>query len=1817
MELQRHAPKIVKLERVLGLTSSSNTAIAQDPNTGSLAYAAGCVIVVFSPLKPPPMPSNGATPSKNRQWKYLQSNSRKTITCLAFSKDGMFLASGECGHNPCVRVWDVALRVEHAVFMGHKFGINCVAFSPAQKYLVSVGAQHDQIVNVWDWKHKAKVASNRVSTKVKAVDFSENGCYFVTVGNRHVKFWYLDYSRGNKKIKDPVPLTGRSAILGEQGNNYFVDVCCGVGDAGDSTFAVTKSGLLCEFNNRRLLDRWVELRTKCAHGLSVGSSSVFIGCDDGIVRCFDPSTLKFRMTLPRPHYLGVDVSKGLSVNHMATQPSDAVYPSCVGVKYDQVHERVSCIYNDHSLYVWDVTNQHQVGKSHSFLFHSGCIWGIEGYPTVGDGVKALLPFGTFFTCSSDDTIRIWNLNPKMPTNTLYKRNIYSNELLKVLYVDKAMTHLCDKNQHIFGSPGKAGGEDSVFDSSNGVRCLKISYDGKHLASGDRSGIIRVHEMQFMDEVVRIEAHEAEVLALEYSRPESPAAKETKQRSFLASASRDRLIHVFEVHKEYDAAQTLSDHSASITSVRFVQPVEGGLRLLSCGADRSVIFREADEPVTGKPVEFSRYHIVTGKNTLYDMEVDMSGQHLLTACQDRCVRVYSLPTGKHIRTFKGSQAEEGTLIKIVLDPSGMYLATSSTDKTLCIYDYCTGDVMAVMTGHAEIVTGLLFSADCKHLISVSGDGCIFVWRLSSDMTRAMISRLKQQPARRTTSHRIPLAPTENVLESLQNSKNGFMKEDDSTQYKFNIGQLPSWAKKQIETMNAKSLRSARSDLNVNGNANVRGSEFPKGRWAQRIDNSSSQSLTVRSHHFSDTSIPFPVAPGPHDSESSKDSSSLESAGNPFEAKEKDGCDSPYLNRYGTYESYIKDLEICEVPRNPFRRANEDSKRHFTDDSSVNSFPLEGGETEHEGDIDEDFSDTEESGEELRRDEPTLYIPHNLESNLTYTVNEMDEEELRKSRRKRHARRQSDIQNLYSTSVSGSQESDLDTDFVERMDKLREDQLHSTTPSTPTADPSERNIHGLSVSTESLDQLKQREVYMLRNYDSLSEQRTAQFTPRGSMDSGKTMSSKFYSTQYARGDIEVNGDYHISTSRKSSIKNADIIEQVLEPQRRGSLKRQELIKQIEESKRKLASLGCTSLRGSRSISDLSRVPDSDVESSGAPSLQAPLGSSALSISPGKKFLGSILPQYIQSLRKKATLLPGLSKLRRGSSDGNLLNRTSGNCLSVIANGWPDRAKEAPEPVIQTVVSMPDLLRADIGSIVDVAQIPDRGAKKRLRWHRLSCPETIPENIEPDPRRFTAQDPAGDLDLFPERLQPSTPEVPVQKLSYFLENKPKPLTIPVVVGSSESVDDGYVSPEAPLRTPGFPGWPSSPGLLSERLKRNRQRCISGAGKNAEPNSSERTASSAMSSDSCYFSSSPSPHSFPVHANRALRKLVARNGLLPDLLPPKGAVRPHVLNYCVSGMRDSGALRRACSLSDLTNPWIPPRRILPSPPSQGKSHRSSSRGAVEEQGPLQRAPSMGTLQSGSGNFMRSTLSSTQKTRGGSQNAGVNEPRRRSKSQVMSLSQSIGDLRNRRVLDDDSSSEENLGAGKPAQVLQSRRNNIGGSELNLALRDSHDSRLSAGTSARSVRSSAPDVRKLSNVRRKGTPVTRQICDKAMSDLRCVTHNVVQLFKKIEGDPACAENEKRVMLHNLGQAAFGVCEELNQIVAKADVGTAALFPSPIASGPALNPANNLAGLTMPMGNPVMVQFMQQFVSMMQQQPVAGMEQFPATFPDKNRNDGPS
>lgn len=57
-----------------------------------------------------------------------------------------------------------------------------------------------------------------------------------------------------------MPLNGRNGLLGDHRNNFFSDVATGTGRQEKSTFCITQSGYLCQFNERRQMDKWVELR---------------------------------------------------------------------------------------------------------------------------------------------------------------------------------------------------------------------------------------------------------------------------------------------------------------------------------------------------------------------------------------------------------------------------------------------------------------------------------------------------------------------------------------------------------------------------------------------------------------------------------------------------------------------------------------------------------------------------------------------------------------------------------------------------------------------------------------------------------------------------------------------------------------------------------------------------------------------------------------------------------------------------------------------------------------------------------------------------------------------------------------------------------------------------------------------------------------------------------------------------------------------------------------------------------------------------------------------------------------------------------------------------------------------------------------------------------------------------------------------------------------------------------------------------------------------------------------------------------------------
>lgn len=70
------------LDRIIGNTILSNSGLAINSHTGDVAYAAGCVIVIYNP-------------KQNKQVKFLMGKKNKAIGSLCFSPNGKYLAAGE------------------------------------------------------------------------------------------------------------------------------------------------------------------------------------------------------------------------------------------------------------------------------------------------------------------------------------------------------------------------------------------------------------------------------------------------------------------------------------------------------------------------------------------------------------------------------------------------------------------------------------------------------------------------------------------------------------------------------------------------------------------------------------------------------------------------------------------------------------------------------------------------------------------------------------------------------------------------------------------------------------------------------------------------------------------------------------------------------------------------------------------------------------------------------------------------------------------------------------------------------------------------------------------------------------------------------------------------------------------------------------------------------------------------------------------------------------------------------------------------------------------------------------------------------------------------------------------------------------------------------------------------------------------------------------------------------------------------------------------------------------------------------------------
>jgi WD40 repeat protein len=111
-----------------------------------------------------------------------------------------------------------------------------------------------------------------------------------------------------------------------------------------------------------------------------------------------------------------------------------------------------------------------------------------------------------------------------------------------------------------------------------------------------------------------------------------------------------------------------------------------------------------------------------------------GKSLVSAGDDKIVRIWDIASGKTVRTILGQIADgdQGKIFAAALSPDERYLAVggllgASPDSGLIrIHNFQTGEVTALLRGHTRAVHTLAFSSDGRWLASGSSDNTVKIW-----------------------------------------------------------------------------------------------------------------------------------------------------------------------------------------------------------------------------------------------------------------------------------------------------------------------------------------------------------------------------------------------------------------------------------------------------------------------------------------------------------------------------------------------------------------------------------------------------------------------------------------------------------------------------------------------------------------------------------------------------------------------------------------------------------------------------------------------------------------------------------------------------------------------------------------------------------------------------------------------------------------------------------------------------------------------------------------------------------------------------------
>lgn len=214
-----------------------------------------------------------------------------TVSALALSPSGNFIASGQCGENADVLVWDFHSQRIMYRFEEHDFGVVALSFSHDEKIFASLGHADDGKIIIWDLSNGCIIAAAtnlqpgvlclKFAGMVKNIKRRDTDHYqLCSAGRDGVVVWDLDPYTG-----DFLP----QKLLGEARatiSRVVTDIC--FSDDYEYLYAATTSGdyLIASIRSLKIM-RAIQATRKQLNSIMYYNGGVVIACGDATVKLYN------------------------------------------------------------------------------------------------------------------------------------------------------------------------------------------------------------------------------------------------------------------------------------------------------------------------------------------------------------------------------------------------------------------------------------------------------------------------------------------------------------------------------------------------------------------------------------------------------------------------------------------------------------------------------------------------------------------------------------------------------------------------------------------------------------------------------------------------------------------------------------------------------------------------------------------------------------------------------------------------------------------------------------------------------------------------------------------------------------------------------------------------------------------------------------------------------------------------------------------------------------------------------------------------------------------------------------------------------------------------------------------------------------------------------------------------------------------------------------------------------------------------------------------------------------------------------------------